>query len=69
MNGPPLLPTDDDKVGTEIQPGVGVCGPPTAVVLPECIAGSAGQSPVASVQGIIAGGDDPEVAILVVGGR
>ena len=38
---------------------------PAAVSLQEYIAGSAGQSPEASVRRIIAGGDDPGVAILV----
>ena len=41
-------------------------GVPLALVgLREYIVGSSGQSPEASVQGIIAGGDDPEVAVLV----
>ena len=39
--------------------------PPAAAGLQEYITGSSSQSPGASVQGIIAGGDDPEVAILV----
>ena len=39
--------------------------PPAAVALQEYIAGSSGRLPEASVQGIIAGGDDPEVAVLV----
>ena len=39
--------------------------PAAAVGLQEYITGSSSQSPGASVQGIIAGGDDPEVAILI----
>ena len=39
--------------------------PPAAVGLQGYIAGSSSQSPEASVQGVIAGGDGPEVAILI----
>ena len=38
---------------------------PAAVALQEYLAGSAGQSPEASVQRVIAGGDDLEAAILI----
>ena len=64
MNGPALLPTDD-KGGPEIQHDVGLDVTGGGAGLRDYIAGSAGQSPEASDQGILAGGDDPEVAILV----
>ena len=58
VNGPALLPTDD-KVATESD-RVSALMSPAQVSLQEYIAGSGGQSPGASVQGIIAEGDDPE---------
>ena len=63
-NGPPPLPTDG-KIGAEDQPGADIHVTGGGAGLQEYIAGSAGQSPESSGQAIIAGGDDPEVAILV----
>ena len=63
MNGPALAPPDD-KLGAEI-------GRVLALMSVEMlgrrnyIGGSSRQSPGASVLGIIVGGDNPEVAMLV----
>ena len=55
----------DGKDAAGIQPGVGVDVTGGSAGLRDNLAGSSSQSPEASVQGIIAGGDDPEAAILI----
>jgi hypothetical protein len=63
VNGPALLPTDGKS---ELKSSRVLAFMSSAAVrLRDYIAGSSGRSPGASVQGIIAGEDDLEVAMLV----